>query len=113
MDENRWLGFANRIPIDCIFGERKRQRIRVRSELRRLQESWVIFSWFVRLYLYGRFIREGDNHMSERNLHWGSTLEDFLNEEGICDAAKAEAATRVISWQTAEDIRKKSPSQNR
>jgi antitoxin component HigA of HigAB toxin-antitoxin module len=45
--------------------------------------------------------------MSEKNQHWGSTLEDFLNEEGICDIAKAEAATRVISWQIAEEMREK------
>ena len=44
--------------------------------------------------------------MSEKNRHWGSTLEDFLREEGIHDAAKAEAATRVISWQIAEEMRR-------
>jgi predicted transcriptional regulator len=45
--------------------------------------------------------------MSEKNQHWGSTLDDFLNEEGIYEAAKAEAATRVITWQIAEEMRKK------
>jgi antitoxin HicB len=44
--------------------------------------------------------------MSKEN-HWGSTLEDFLNEEGIHDEAKAEAVTRVIAWQLAEEMRKK------
>ena len=34
--------------------------------------------------------------MSEKNQHWGSTLDDFLHEEGIYEAAKAEAVTRVI-----------------
>ncbi len=44
--------------------------------------------------------------MSEKNKHWGSTLDDFLHEEGIYEAAKAEAATRVITWQIAEEMRK-------
>lgn len=45
--------------------------------------------------------------MSSKNPHWGSTLDDFLEEEGICKAAKAEAVTRVISWQIAEEMRKR------
>ncbi|MEN6439841.1 MAG: helix-turn-helix transcriptional regulator [Syntrophobacter sp.] len=44
--------------------------------------------------------------MSEKNRHWGSTLDDFMREEGIYEAAKAEASTRVISWQIAEEMRK-------
>jgi antitoxin HicB len=44
--------------------------------------------------------------MSKKNPHWGSTLDDFLHEEGIYDAAKAEAATRVIVWPLAEEMRK-------
>ena len=34
--------------------------------------------------------------MSGKNQHWGSTLDDFLHEEGLYEAAKVEAATRVI-----------------
>ena len=45
--------------------------------------------------------------MNKKNKHMGSTLDDFLREEGICEAAKAEAVTRVISWQIAEEMRKK------
>ena len=45
--------------------------------------------------------------MSKKNQHWGSTLDDFLREEGIYETAKAEAATRVISWQLAEEMRKR------
>lgn len=44
--------------------------------------------------------------MSTKNQHLGSTLDDFLHEEGIYEAAKAEAVTRVISWQIAEEMRK-------
>lgn len=42
--------------------------------------------------------------MSIENKHWGSTLDDFLKEEGIYDSAKEEAATRVITWQIAEEL---------
>jgi len=45
--------------------------------------------------------------MTNKNRHLGSSLDDFLREEGIHDAAKAEAATRVISWQIAEEMRKR------
>lgn len=51
--------------------------------------------------------------MSEKNQHWGSTLDDFLNEEGIYESAKAEAVTRVISWQIAEEMRKRGLSKTR
>jgi hypothetical protein len=40
--------------------------------------------------------------MSEKNKHWGSALDDFLREEGVHGAAKAEAATRVFMWQRGE-----------
>ena len=45
--------------------------------------------------------------MNTNNHHLGSSLDDFLHEEGIYDAAKAEEVTRVISWQIAEEMRKK------
>ena len=45
--------------------------------------------------------------MTKKNKHIGSTLDDFLKEEGIYESAKVEAATRVISWQLAEEMLKK------
>lgn len=45
--------------------------------------------------------------MSGKERHWGSTLDSFLREEGIYEDAKAEAVTRMISWQIAEELRKK------
>ncbi|RJR46075.1 MAG: XRE family transcriptional regulator [Deltaproteobacteria bacterium] len=44
--------------------------------------------------------------MSGKDQHWGSTLDEFLQEEGIYEAAKAAAVTRVITWQIAEEMRK-------
>ena len=36
-------------------------------------------------------VTAGDGGMSNKNQHWGSTLDDFLHEEGIYGAAKAKA----------------------
>ena len=43
---------------------------------------------------------------AKANLHWGSTLDEFLDEEGIREAAKAEAVTRVIAWQLGEEMKR-------
>ena len=42
----------------------------------------------------------------KKNPHWGSTLDEFLNEEGIRESAKAEAVTRVVAWQLAEEMKR-------
>jgi antitoxin HicB len=34
--------------------------------------------------------------MTKKNPHWDTTLDAFLNAEGIREAAKAEAVTRVV-----------------
>ena len=44
--------------------------------------------------------------MTNMNSHWGATLDEFLDEDGIRDAAKAEAVTRVIAWQLAQDMQR-------
>jgi antitoxin HicB len=44
--------------------------------------------------------------MNEKNRHCGSTLDDFLHEEGIYEAVKLEAVIKVISWQIAEEMKK-------
>jgi plasmid maintenance system antidote protein VapI len=41
-----------------------------------------------------------------KNPHWGSTLENFLDEEGIREAANAQAITRVVAWQLAEEMKR-------
>jgi DNA-binding phage protein len=48
-----------------------------------------------------------------KNPHWGSTLDDFLNEEGIREAAKAEAVTRVVAWQLGEEMKRQGMSKAR
>ena len=41
-----------------------------------------------------------------KNPHWGSRLENFLDEEGIRESAKAAAITRVVAWQLAEEMKR-------
>jgi antitoxin HicB len=50
---------------------------------------------------------------SKKNPHWGSTLDEFLDEEGVRESAKAEAATRVIVWQMKRQASAKRGSRNR
>ena len=40
----------------------------------------------------------------KKNPHWGTTLDEFLGEEGIREVAKAEALTRVVAWQLAQEM---------
>jgi DNA-binding phage protein len=42
--------------------------------------------------------------MSKKNLHWGTSLDTFLSEEGIRETAKAEAVTRVVAWQLSQEM---------
>ena len=42
--------------------------------------------------------------MSKKNLHWGTTVDAFLDEEGIREAAKTEAVTRVVAWQLGQEM---------
>jgi hypothetical protein len=51
--------------------------------------------------------------MSKKNPHWGSTLDDFLNEEGIREVARFEAVTRVVAWQLGQEMKKQGMSKTR
>jgi DNA-binding phage protein len=44
--------------------------------------------------------------MNKKNPHWGSTLDDFLRQEGIRDTARAEAVTRVVAWQLGQEMQR-------
>jgi antitoxin HicB len=44
--------------------------------------------------------------MSSKNPHWGTSLDAFLTEDGIREAAKAEAATRVVVWQLGQEMKR-------
>jgi hypothetical protein len=42
-----------------------------------------------------------------RNYLYGSTLEDWLHEEGILEEVKAEADRRIKRWQLEEEMKKR------
>ena len=45
--------------------------------------------------------------------HMGSSLDNFLKEEGIFEEAQAQAVKEVIAWQLAEAMKKKKISKAR
>ena len=45
--------------------------------------------------------------------HMGSSIDDFLKEEGIFEEAQTQAVKEVIAWQLAEAMKKKKISKNR
>ena len=51
---------------------------------------------------------DGDDLMSApaRNPHRGTSLEDFLHEEGIREEATVAAVKRVIAWQLRQEMEK-------
>ena len=50
---------------------------------------------------------------SKKNPHWGSTLDEFLEQEGIREAAKTEAVTRVVAWQLGKEMKRQGMSKVR
>src|SRR5689334_7430014 len=49
--------------------------------------------------------------MSENN-HRGSTLDEFLTQEGVLEEFQAKAIKEVIAWQLAEAMRERKLSKN-
>jgi hypothetical protein len=45
--------------------------------------------------------------------HMGSSVDDFLKEEGVFEEAQAQAVKEVVAWQLAEAMKKKKISKNR
>ena len=45
--------------------------------------------------------------------HMGSSLDDFLREEGIFEEAQAQAVKEVVAWQLIEAMKKKKISKNK
>ena len=54
-----------------------------------------------------------DDEMSKKNPHWGSTLDEFLDEAGIRETARAEAITRVVAWQLSKEMKRQGMSKAR
>lgn len=49
--------------------------------------------------------------MKKKNKHIGSSVEDFLREEGILESATARAVKTVIAWQLTEEMKKQKLTQ--
>ena len=45
--------------------------------------------------------------------HMGSSVDDFLKEEGIFEEAQAQAIKEVVAWQLAEAMKEKKISKNK
>jgi antitoxin HicB len=45
--------------------------------------------------------------------HMGSSVDDFLKEEGIFEEVQAQAVKEVVAWQLAEAMKKKKISKNK
>ncbi|MGA2182023.1 MAG: type II toxin-antitoxin system RelE/ParE family toxin [Bryobacteraceae bacterium] len=60
---------------------------------------------------WARKAAEGVGAMSKK--HMGSSIDDFLKEEGIFEEAQAQAVKEVVAWQLAEAMRKKKISKAR
>ena len=60
-----------------------------------------------------RIAKPTANAISAKNAHWGSTLDDFLDEEGLREAAKTEAATRLIAFQLGQEMERQGMSKAR
>ena len=45
--------------------------------------------------------------------HMGSSIDDFLKQEGIFEEAQAQAVKEVVAWQLAEAMKKKKISKAR
>src|SRR6266702_478324 len=54
---------------------------------------------------------EGVGAMSKK--HMGSSIDDFLKEEGIFEEAQAQAVKEVVAWQLAEAMKEKKISKNK
>jgi antitoxin HicB len=49
----------------------------------------------------------------DRKQHMGSSIDDFLKEEGIFAEAQAQAVKEVVAWQLDEAMRKQKISKNK
>lgn len=47
------------------------------------------------------------------NKHMGSSIDDFLKEEGIFEETQAQAVKEVVAWQLAEAMKTKKISKNK
>lgn len=47
------------------------------------------------------------------NKHFGSSIDDFMREEGLFEESQAQAVKEVVAWQLAEAMKKQKISKNK
>jgi hypothetical protein len=58
----------------------------------------------------GKTENEGDYEMKKRNRHIGSSLEDFLKEEGVLEETRAVVLKETLAWQVLQAMEKEKMS---
>jgi antitoxin HicB len=51
--------------------------------------------------------------MTKKSKHWGSSLDDFLKDEGIYEEAKTQVAKEMIAWQIEHAMKEKKLTKKR
>jgi antitoxin HicB len=47
------------------------------------------------------------------NKHFGSSIDDFMKEEGVFEESQAQAVKEVVAWQLAEAMKQQKISKNK
>jgi antitoxin HicB len=68
----------------------------------------VHFLWYTVLYKV-----HTDRGFVVSKKHMGSSIDDFLREEGIFEEAQAQAVKEVVAWQLGEAMKKQKISKNK
>jgi transcriptional regulator with XRE-family HTH domain len=58
-------------------------------------------------------VRDWLKELAMNRKHMGSSVDDFLKEEGIFEEAQSQAVKEVVAWQLAEAMKRKRISKNR
>jgi len=101
-DSNRFADEANRACVDLFASGPFGGTARVHQE----DEGYA-----GRGFGIGAQAPEGVGAMSEKNM--GSSIDDFMKEEGIFEEAQAQAVKEVVAWQLAEAMRERKISKNK
>jgi antitoxin HicB len=123
-----WRSASGREPVrEWLRALDKGDRTVIGDDLRRLQFGWptgmplvrklVDHVWELRSSLpsrrEARVLFAGVAAVKFKKKHIGSSLEDFLDEEGILESSTAKAIKSVIAWQLAEEMKAKRVTKQR
>jgi antitoxin HicB len=58
-------------------------------------------------------MKKAKTRSKNKNTHWGSALDEFLEEEGTREAFQAVAIKEVLAWQLSKAMKDRGISRNR